>query len=152
MTFSTLSLSLQSAHARPVRYHSARPWPSLCALTSAGCPRALKEDHPASHDTAKYVPWRIGSVWTETVDVQEYADFLWNLLRRVTRRHGAAWNAVDPRGKPFAATFKPPVATFKPPKRGRKKLSKAQCALHARDGREFNTHEDCEEYRSMLKF
>ena len=33
-----------------------------------------------------------------------------------------------------------------------KKLSKAQCALHARDGREFNTHEDCEEYRSMFKF
>jgi chemotaxis protein histidine kinase CheA len=51
---------------------------------------------------------------------------LWSLLRRVTRRHGAAWKAVDPRGKPFAATFKPPVATFKPPTRGKKKLSKAQ--------------------------
>ena len=33
-----------------------------------------------------------------------------------------------------------------------KKLSKAQCALHARNGREFNTHEDCEEYRNMFKF
>ena len=33
---------------------------------------------------------------------------------------------MDPRGKPFAATFKPPVATFKPPTRGKKKLSKAQ--------------------------
>lgn len=69
-------------------------------------------------------------VWTETVDAQEYADFLWNLLRRVTRRHGAAWKALDPKGKPFAATFRPPLATFKPARRGKKSLSKAEQLSH----------------------
>ena len=33
-----------------------------------------------------------------------------------------------------------------------KKLSKAQCALHSRNGREFNTHKDCEEYSNSFTF
>lgn len=43
------------------------------------------------------------------LDVMTDVTFLWELLRRVTMHAVGAWKAVDRRGKPFAAVFKPPL-------------------------------------------